>query len=415
MRAVLSAGARVLEGLLQGVGCGRLHQALNCGCRCQDPMESIGQRDKNLKTLFGEVRIKRSMFVCPGCGESRCPGDEQLGVQNTSFSPSVRRHMARAGSRSSFAEAAEDLEVYAHIKIDPTDIERVAEEVGSAIGKWMDHQAEIALESSVPVSSTKATIPTAYISFDGTGIPMRRGELEGRKGKQSDGSAKTREVKMGCVFTQTTTDDEGFPIRDENSTTYVAAIESSDAFGWRIFGEATRRDVTQAQQLVVLTDGAAYNRSIAETHFPKAIHIIDLYHAREHLHELGKLLGFADIQKAPTSNWFTLLDQGHIEKLLHAVEDHLPASGSLRQQAFKSLAYFQDHAEQMRYAQFRKKGFFIGSGVVEAGCRSLIGKRLKQSGMFWSLKGANAIIASRCCQYSHRFQDYWDEISVLAA
>ena len=414
MSAVLSAGARVLEGLLQGGGCGRLHRRVNCACGCQQSMESIGQRDKILKTLFGEVRIKRSMFVCPECAKSRCPGDEQLGVQNTSFSPSVRKHMARAGSRSPFAEAAEDLEVYAHIQIDPTDIERVAEEVGSAIGKWMDHQAEISVESSVAASSTTA-IATAYISFDGTGIPMRRGELEGRKGKQSDGSAKTREVKLGCVFTQTTTDEKGFPIRDENSTTYVGAIESSDAFGWRIFGEATRRGVTQAPRQVVLTDGAAYNRSIAETHFPEAIHIIDLYHAREHLHELADFLGYDDPKKLPCSNWFDLLDQGKIEDLVTAIENDLPQSKSLGKQVRKSLAYFEDRKEQMRYAEFRKKGFFVGSGVVEAGCRSLIGKRLKQSGMFWSLKGANAIIASRCCQYSHRFQDYWDETSTLAA
>lgn len=415
MSAVLSAGARVLEGLLHGVGCGRVSTPLTCSCGCKKPMESVGRRVKTLKTLFGEVRLHRSMFVCCQCAKSRCPGDEQLGVQNTSFSPSVKRHMARAGSRSSFAEASEDLEVYAHIKIDPTDIERVAEDVGSAIGKWMDHQAEISLESLSPTSNAKSATAIAYVSFDGTGIPMRRGELEDRKGKQSDGSAKTREVKLGCVFTQTTTDENGFPLRDDDSTTYVGAIESSDAFGWRIFAEATRRGITQTQQLVVLTDGAAYNRSIAETHFPRATHIIDLYHAREHLHQLCELLGFTDVQKTPASKWFVLLDQGNIEKLARAVEPHLPSSNSLREQALKSMAYFQDHQEQMRYAQFRKKGFFVGSGVIEAGCRSLIGKRLKQSGMFWSLKGANAIIASRCCQYSHRFQDFWDDTVALAA
>lgn len=409
MMAVLAAGSRVMEGLLHGIGCGRLEKTLNCDCGCKEPMSSRGRSAKTLKTLFGDVRFQRSMFICPGCGESRCPGDELLQVENTGFSPAVRRHMARAGSRSSFAEAAEDLEVYAHLKIDPRDIQRVAEEVGSAVGKWMNQQAQTVLESSTPFSSAKSDIATAYVSFDGTGIPMRREELENRKGKQSDGSAKTREVKLGCVFTQTTTDEDGFPIRDDDSTSYVGAIESSDAFGWRIFGEATRRGVTQAQQLVVLTDGAAYNRSITETHFPTAIHIIDLYHAKEHLHDLCKLLGYPDSKKAPTCSWFVLLENGEIEDLIAAVEKNLPISDPSREQALKRLAYFREHASQMRYADFRKKGFFVGSGVIEAGCRSLIGKRLKQSGMFWSLKGANAIIASRCCQYSHRFQDFWDD------
>ena len=192
MKAVLSAGARVLEAIIDGIGCGRMKTPLKCSCGCKKSMESVGQKSKTLKTLFGEVRIKRSIFVCPQCGESRCPGDQQLGVQDTSFSPSVKRHMARAGSRSSFVEAAEDLEVYAHLKIDPTDIERVAEETGSAIGKWMDRHAETALESVPPASlNTKSDVPVGYISFDGTGIPMRRGELKDRKGKQSDGSAKT--------------------------------------------------------------------------------------------------------------------------------------------------------------------------------------------------------------------------------
>jgi hypothetical protein len=411
MKEVLSAGAAVLEGLLEGIGCGRMSTRLNCACGPKNPMESIGQRDKTLKTLFGQVQIRRSIFVCPQCGKSRCPADEKLGVCDTGFSPSVQRHMARAGSRSSFAEAAEDLEAYAYLKIDPTDIERIAEETGLAIGKWMDHQAETALESSSAFSSAKSDIATAYLSFDGTGIPMRREELEDRKGRQSDGSARTREVKLGCVFTQTTTDSEGFPIRDEDSTTYVGAIESSDAFGWRIFGEATRRGFFQSPQQVILTDGAAYNRSITETHFPRAIHIIDLYHAREHLHELAHLLGH---DKAP-SQWLDLLDHGKIENLVTTIESHLPQSKSLQKEIRKSLAYFQDRKEQMRYADFRKKGFFVGSGIVEAGCRSLIGKRLKQSGMFWSLKGANAIIASRCCQYSNRFQDFWDDALTLAA
>ncbi len=380
------------------------------------PMESIGQRAKTLKTLFGEVCIERSIFVCRQCTQSRCPGDEKLGVQNTGFSPAVRRHMARAGSRTSFAEAAQDLEVYAHLKVDPKDIERVAEKVGASIGKWMDRQAEMVLESSTAASDqSPSAIPIVYISFDGTGVPMRRQELEGRNGKQSDGSSKTREVKLGCIFTQTSIDEEGFPIRDEDSTTYVAAIESSDAFGWRIFGEATRRGSEHALQQVVLTDGAAYNRSISEKHFPKAIHIIDLYHAREHLHDLCELLGYDDSEKKPASHWFDLLNEGKIQALADAIEKHLPTSDLLRKQTLKSLAYFQERKDQMRYAEFRKKGFFVGSGVVEAGCRSLIGKRLKQSGMFWSLKGANAIIASRCCQYSNRFQDFWDDASACAA
>ena len=73
----------------------------------------------------------------------------------------------------------------------------------------------------------------------------------------------------------------------------------------------------------------------------------------------------------------------------------------------KELRYFENNAPQMRYAEFRKNDFSVGSGVVEAGCRTVIGERLKQSGMRWSVRGANAITALRCCILSGRFEDFW--------
>ena len=115
-------------------------------------------------------------------------------------------------------------------------------------------------------------------------------ELRGRRGKQADGSAKTREAKLGCVFTQTTTDAKGFPVRDPRSTSFVGAIESAENFGWRIYGEAVRRGLTQAQQAVVLGDGAEWVKNLAQMHFPEATFIIDLYHARQHVSELCKIL-----------------------------------------------------------------------------------------------------------------------------
>jgi len=111
---------------------------------------------------------------------------------------------------------------------------------------------------------------------------VRPSELVGRRGKQADGSARTREAKLGCVFTQVGLDREGRPQRDPNSTSYVGAIESSDLFGWRIYAEALRRGLEQAKTVVVLADGARYNHAIVQTHFPGAVHIVDLFHAYEH-------------------------------------------------------------------------------------------------------------------------------------
>ena len=252
-------------------------------------------------------------------------------------------------------------------------------------------------------------VDTLYVSFDGTGVPMRPEELRQTKGKGPDGRAKTREAKLGCVFTQTTVDDQGRPVRDLASTTYIGAITDSNTFGHQIYAEAIRRGLRQARQVAVLTDGAAYNKTIATEHFPIATHIIDLYHARERLAGTLKLLGKGRLDKTLATQCQDILDEGDIEQLLGHIGRRLPRSGTRRKEVLKKLRYFENNAELMRYAHFRGRDLFVGSGVVEAGCKTLIGKRLDGSGMFWTVAGANAIIAARCCLYSRRFEQFWED------
>jgi hypothetical protein len=328
-----------------------------------------------------------------------------LDIVRTTYSPGVRRLMARAGSQTQFEQAAEDLLCYAGLQIEAREIERVAEEVGRQVEQWLsEQQDQILQEVSAPVPAAPRR-PKFYVSFDGTGVPVRPAELVGRRGKQPDGSARTREAKLGCVFTQVGVDREGRPQRDPDSTTYVGAIESSTLFGWRMYAEALRRGLAQAQQVIVLTDGARYNRTIAQTHFPAAVHIVDLFHAYEHLTAIAQILWGQDAN-APKA-WRDLLEAGAIPQLLHQAGRKLPASAPSKKALVKGLAYFEDNAPQMRYAHYRAQKFFVGSGVVEAGCRTVIGQRLKQSGMRWSVRGANAIIALRCCLLSGRFEDFW--------
>lgn len=408
-RAVLAAGARVMEEILEEVGCGRRREPVVCSCG--ECMSSVGVREKKIRTILGMVPFRRSLFICPACGEARIPGDELLNIKHTGFSPGARRLMVHAGSRTSFIDAEEDLQLYANLDVDRRDIERVAEGVGESIEAWMKQQDAEVLEQAehISVEPVEKDIPMLYVAFDGTGIPMRREDLKGRKGKSPDGSAKTREVKLGCSFTQTTCDEDGRPVRDPDSTTYVGAIENSDCFGWRIYAEALRRGLDHAENVVVLTDGAVYNKSIVQMHFPGAIHIIDLYHAREHICEIAKLLLPEDKRQWHEAKWLALLDEGKIENLIERIDSHIPRRGKKRKEALLGISYLRDNADRMRYADFRSRGFFVGSGVIEAGCRTVVGQRLKKSGMFWSVDGANAIIAARCCLHSRRFDDFWDE------
>ena len=303
-------------------------------------MESHGLKSKPLLTILGPVDYKRSLFQCPACNQTRYPGDEQLDVVDTTRSPGTRRMMARAGSRSTFKDGHDDLKIYAGIEVSAKDIERVAERIGADMEHWSQKQREALIEPDIPVQAQK-TIPIMYISYDGTGVPMIASELEGRKGKQPDGSSKTREMKLGCVFTQTTTDPEGFPIRDPETTTFVGAIEPAEQFGKRIYAEAVRRGLPNAEKVVVLGDGAEWIKNLAELHFPEAIQIVDLYHTREHVSDLCKILFAPDVDEVVKYRirWWDYLDEGNVERIAREAQKRMSDDPKKKENAEKEIAY----------------------------------------------------------------------------
>jgi hypothetical protein len=372
-------------------------------------MESRGLRRKELLTILGPVVYDRSLFQCPACRATRFPGDEALDVVATTRSPGVRRMMARAGSQTTFKEGRDDLRIYAGLEVSAKGVERVAEGIGQEMESWSSQERRRILDQDGGLEPEK-DLPVISVSYDGTGVPMTREELAGVKGKQADGTAQTREAKLGCVFTQTTIDEEGCPVRDPDTTTFVGAIETAQLFGWRIYGEARRRGLIQAQRVVVLGDGAEWVKNLAEMHFPQAISIIDLYHARQHVSQLCRMLFESNEKRVERHRrrWWGNLDAGQVEKIILQARRRLPDDPELKKTAQAEIQYLEKNKERMRYAQFRAQGLFVGSGVVEAGCKSIIGQRLKQSGMQWTVRGANAIIALRCVMKSNRFEDYWE-------
>jgi hypothetical protein len=236
-------------------------------------------------------------------------------------------------------------------------------------------------------------------------------ETLGRQGKVEGQPAHTREVKLGCVFTQTTWDEEGFAIRDPDSTTYTGAIETAVEFGKRIYREALKRGWRLGKKRVVIGDGAEWIWTLVAEHFPDAIQIVDLYHARQHLWEVARQLYPHEDSKQKAwmkAHQKRLLDKGKIEKLVGALQAIHTTNSQMAEKIRTEADYFERNAERMRYPKFRHQHLFVGSGVIEAGCKTVIGSRLKQSGMFWTVRGANAILALRCSHLNGLFEDYWE-------
>jgi hypothetical protein len=397
-------GAKVLEQLLGAPG--EFVRIVPCACGRQAHFHQM--RPKRMFTALGPITIERPYYLCPHCHCGQSPRDVELDIAGTEYSPGVRRMMAVVGSEASFEHGRVQLELLAGLTVTTKAVERQAEAIGSDIAQQEQTRAARALQLELPDIVGPAA-PRLYIEMDGTQIPMVRPELVGRAGRLEGQTARTREVKLGCVFTQTTTDEEGRPIRDEGSTTYTGAIETAADFGRRIYTEAWERGWDRAEKKIIIADGAEWIWNIADQHFPGAVQIVDIYHARQHLWELARAL--YPNEELKQKRWVmrhqAKLDSGEIEKLVRSFRAIETAHAELADKLRIEADYFERNAARMRYPEFRRQHLFIGSGVIEAGCKTVIGSRLKQSGMFWTSRGANAIIALRCHLLSNKFEDYW--------
>jgi hypothetical protein len=379
-------------------------------CACGQPARYVERRAKRFVSVLGELSLERAYYHCSGCGQGHCPRDQALGLEDASCSPGVQRMVASVGAAVSFKEGSTLLRELAGIEVNAKQVERVAEGLGAEIAERERRAAE-------PLGEVPSA-PTLYLGMDGTGVPMRPIELRDRAGKQPDGAAQTREVKLCTVWSAESRDAEGRPARDEGSVSYSAAIESAATrdtdrqlsdFTRRVEREATRRRCRETERLVVIGDGAPWIWNLAGELFPQAIQIVDRFHVQERLSGLAKSLYGETRPEA--KRWaerrYQELDEGRWKNLLAALQRHAPHSKPARD----CLQYLRHNQQRLRYPEFHAQGLCTSSGVVEAGCKNVIGTRLKRAGMHWTVRGANAIIALRCCKLSGRFEDFWEQRS----
>lgn len=359
-----------------------------------------GRESLAVQGIFGSFELIRDYYYHQGKKLGHYPADAGLGLE-VGYTPALARLMCLEGAdEPGFEKAERHLAETGGIKISARQIQRVVQRVGTDAQTWQER----------PAQPAQCDAPIMYVSGDGTGVPMRKEALAGRRGKQPDGSAKTRQAYLGCVFTQHRVDEEGHPVRDWESTTYVSSFQSIDEFGPCLRQEAIRRGMGSVPEVVLLIDGAVGLGNMGKKNFKDSVQIVDFYHALEHAGlVLNALLGKGHPDhKAQQRRWAKRLLKDKVEGLIEETR-RLCAGQSNAQSVEEELGYFVRNIERMQYGTFRAKGYFIGSGVVEAGCKTVIGGRCKQSGMFWSEAGAENILALRCIHSSRRLNHFWKD------
>ena len=357
-----------------------------------------GRAWMEFQCLFGTFRLQRDYYHHPGKHEGHFPADAGLGLEGR-YTPALARLICLEGAdESGFDKAERHLAETGGILVSARQIQRVVQRVGVGAQDWQQRESL--------AGSTDA--PILYVSADGTGVPMRTEELKGRRGKQADGSAKTRQVYLGCVFTQHHRDEEGHPVRDWESTSYISSFKPIDEFGPLLRREALRRGMGTAGKVVLLIDGAAGLEAMGTKCFKDAVQIVDFYHAMEHgAAVLEALIGKDHPDyKGRLRNWGKRLLKDQVEGLIQRAKREATGT-SVEATVGERLGYFERNIHRMQYGTFRAAGYFIGSGVVEAGCKTVIGGRCKQSGMRWSKPGAENILALRCIHSSRRLGEFW--------
>ncbi len=411
-RAGLQMVARVLEVRFNADSSDCMGPQLPCGCGKM--ARYVGRRPKTFQSVLGLLTLQRAYYHCSDCGDGFYPRDRALGLEGGTLTPGMQRMAGLAGAVGSFEEGQELLSELAGIELSTKQVERTAEALGREVAG--DERTVV-----MPPEDADKLPATLYMGLDGTGVPMRASEVEGRQGKQLDGSAKTREAKLVTIWSAEGRDKDGIPMRDPGSVSYSAAIESAAArdtdqglpeFAQRVEREAQRRGFHYAARRAVLGDGAMYIWNYADERWPDATQIVDRFHAKQKLSDVAKSIYGAETDSARErgKEWHELLDNGDIDGILDALRVHAP----LDDEARKGVDYMERNRRRMQYPKFHAQGLCTSTGVVEAGCKVVIGTRCKRAGMHWTVRGADAIIALRCCILSGRYQDFWKRRSLAA-
>ena len=410
--AVLAVAARFVAERLNADHSDQHAAGLPCGCG--HTARYAGRRAKTIRTALGAMTLERAYYHCASCQTGFCPRDRTLGIDETTLSPAATRMTAAAAARVSFKEASTLLDELAGLAVGPKQVERTAEALGR----------EVAADERQAVDPEAHRVkPTLYLGVDGTGIPVRKAETAQRRGKQPDGSAKTREVKLvrspGRPNAVTPRPASRCATRTPSPTrppsrrppvaiptanhppSPSASAAKPNAAGSPMPTAGSSSATARPGSGPSPTSVSPMRSRSSTSSTPKATSGTS---PRPSTHPGSDLAAQWAKQRRDE------LDAGRLSAIVAALAHHAPTCDEAR----KCIDYLIRNRKRMRYPAFRAKGLCVATGVVEAGCKHAVGARLKRAGMHWSVNGANAILALRCCILSGRFESFWERRNAAA-
>ena len=407
-RAVQALSRQVLGRVVEAVVATRAASALvdpPCCPGCGQPMRRVARaRARQLVGLVGDYTLRRPYFVCDGCHQGQAPVDAALGLDRGSLSPGLGRVACRLGVETSFGETTVLLEETLQVRVPAEAVRRLTEGVGAV--------AEGEAQAVICPAQVGAVPPTGVLPA-GAALLV---EVDGAMVHLDD---DWHEVKVGLAAPLGPQRERDSDTRRERlivgAADYCAGLEPAEAFWYRLYATACGQGLGSPglQCVVVLGDGAEWIWHAAARFLTigavELVEIVDLYHAWEHLGTVAQAV-FGTGSPAAAA-WLTplkdqLRDQG-VAPVLAALQALAPPDPAAADEVRKALGYFTTHAARMDYPAFVARGWPIGSGAIESGCKTLIEAREKGAGMRWSRAGAQAVATLRALERSGGWEAFW--------
>ena len=385
-----ACGEAAFEPSLVELGGRSTLQGSRIGCPCGGHARFVSYRRRWIKSVCAEAPIERAYYHCSACGRGQLPWDAAQGLNEKVYSPRLKALVAEVCGQLVYASATKLLERVGAARLEESSAEAIVVEVGGRLraqeqATIEQYRQEYRQAPEPPLGSlAESRTGRLYIGMDAAKAHI-------------DGS--WHDVKVASLYEGQV--EEGGPER-ALKIEYSAAQEPSDAFGWRVYAHSRARGLERFAQQVVIGDGAEFIWNQATIHFPAATQIVDFWHAAEHVWSLSRVLYGADTPQG--RRWaeerVRSLKTAGAGPLLRALKRRKPPTAEGKEALRLERGYFQKNRERMDYPAYLARGMMIGSGPVEAGCKSVVGQRMKQAGMRWSGPGADAMLAVRACVLS---------------